>query len=214
MAIITPYAAEQFQQLAENVRGVVRNGEIVAIPTETYYGLGVDPFSERALDRLVRLKERERHKPILVLIGDRAQLSGLVVEIPPVAVVLMDVFWPGPLTILFRARPSLPAHLTGESGAIGVRLTSCPPLNALLKSVGPLTGTSANLSGAPPATSALEVDQSLGHDVKLIVDAGRTPGGPPSTILDPREPVRIIREGAIPRQMIQNVLETRGIQVA
>jgi L-threonylcarbamoyladenylate synthase len=213
MAIITRYAAEQFQQLADNVRLAVQNGEIVAIPTETYYGLGVDPFSELAVDRLIRLKEREKDKPILVLIGERVQLSLLTAEISPIADVLIEAFWPGPLTILFRAHRSLPAPLQNESGTIGIRLSSCVPLCALLKSVGPLTGTSANLSGDPPACSAHEVDRSLGHAVKLIVDAGPTPGGPPSTVLDPREPVRIIREGAIPRQMIQNVLQTQGIRV-
>lgn len=214
MAIITHYVAEQFQELAENVRRVVRNGEIVAIPTETYYGLGVDPFSEQAVDRLVRLKERERDKPILVLIGETGQLSLLTGEISPIAEVLIEAFWPGPLTILFHADRLLPAPLHSGSGAIGIRLSSCALLCALLKYVGPLTGTSANLLGDPPACSAHEVDRSLGHAVKLIVDAGRTPGGPPSTVMDPREPVRIIREGAIPRQMIQNVLQTRGIRVA
>lgn len=214
MAVIKPYGPEHFPQLAEDVRLVVQNGEIVAVPTETYYGLGVNPFSAQAVDRLFQLKGRERHKPILILIADQAHLSRLVVEIPPVAAVLMEAFWPGPLTILFRAQPSLPAQLTGESGAIGVRLSSCAPLNALLKSVGPLTGTSANQSGEPPACSAQEVDRLLGHAVKLIVDAGRTPGGLPSTVLDPREPVHLIREGALSRQTIQNVLQTRGIRLA
>jgi len=184
------------------------------VPTETYYGLGVNPFSERAVDRLLGLKGRQNGKPILVLIGHRSQLTTLVRDIAPAATLLMDAFWPGPLTILFAAQPSLPHNLTADTGTVGVRLSSCEPLVALLGSVGPLTGTSANRTGGSPAQTAGQVQEALGDGLDLIVDAGATPGGLPSTVVDTRDAVRLIREGAVTRQMLQNVLQTRGISLA
>lgn len=213
MATIEIYSSSVFPRLSRSVSQVIHDGGIVAVPTETYYGLGVDPFNEQAVDRLLHLKAREDGKPILVLIGRRAQLLTLVQNIPPMATVLMDTFWPGPLTILFAAHSSLPHNLTAGTGTVGVRLSSCGLLVELLAITGPLTGTSANRAGAPPAQEAIQVQATLGHDVDLIVDAGPTPGGLPSTVVDARGPVRLIREGAVTRQMLQNVLQTRGISL-
>jgi L-threonylcarbamoyladenylate synthase len=122
----------------------------------------------------------------------------------------MDTFWPGPLTILFAAHPALPDNLTAGTGTIGVRFSSCLPLVQLLQRVGPLTGTSANRSGAPPARTAGDVQETLGDDVDLIVDAGMTAGGLPSTVVDARDAVYVVRDGPVSRQMLQNVLQTRG----
>lgn len=213
MATIEIYSSSVFPRLSRSVSQVIHDGGIVAVPTETYYGLGVDPFNEQAVDRLLHLKAREDGKPILVLIGQRAQLLTLVQNIPPMATVLMDTFWPGPLTILFAAHSSLPHNLTAGTGTVGVRLSSCGLLVELLAITGPLTGTSANRAGAPPAQEAIQVQATLGHDVDLIVDAGPTPGGLPSTVVDARGPVRLIREGAVTRQMLQNVLQTRRISL-
>jgi L-threonylcarbamoyladenylate synthase len=213
MATIEIYSSSVFPRLSRSVSQVIHDGGIVAVPTETYYGLGVDPFNEQAVDRLLHLKAREDGKPILVLIGQRAQLLTLVQNIPPMATVLMDAFWPGPLTILFAAHSSLPHNLTAGTGTVGVRLSSCGLLVELLAITGPLTGTSANRAGGPPAQEAIQVQATLGHDVDLIVDAGPTPGGLPSTVVDARGPVRLIREGAVTRQMLQNVLQTREISL-
>jgi len=190
---------------------VIRKGGLVAVPTETYYGLAANPFDRAAVAQLLSVKGRGDGKPILVLIANRTQLSRLVLDVSSAAEVLMAAFWPGPLTLLFTAHPSLPPNLTAHTGTIGVRLSSCAPLVELLSSVGPVTGTSANRSGSPPGRTAAEVQASLGELVDLIVDGGKTPGGLPSTVVDTRDAVRIVREGAVSRQMMQNVLQTHGI---
>ncbi len=214
MAAIQLYSPSDFPRLSRSTSRIVHDGGIVAVPTETYYGLGVNPFNEPAVDRLLNLKGRANGKMILVLIGQRTQLSLLAQEVSSVATFLMDTFWPGPLTILFAAHSSLPHNLTAGTGTVGVRLSSCRPLVELLAVTGPLTGTSANRSGGHPAQEANQVQKTLGQDVDLIVDAGPTPGGPPSTVIDARDTVRLIREGAVTRQMLQTILQPRGITLA
>ncbi len=213
MAEIIPYSFAAVPRISDRVRHTIHQGGIVAIPTETFYGLAVDPFDGAAVERLRRLKGREEGKPILVLIGSLEQLPLLAQDVPPVAKILADAFWPGPLTILFPALPTLPSLLTAGTKRIGIRLSSCEPLTALLIRVGPLTGTSANRAERPPAYSAQMVEQELGREVDLIIDAGTTAGGLPSTVIDVQQAVRVIREGAVPRQMIQNVLQTHGISL-
>lgn len=191
--------------------GVVHAGGVIAFPTETFYGLGVTPFDPAAVHRLFRLKGRSpASSPILVLIRHRKELQGLVSEISPSAELLMDACWPGPLTIVFRASSSVPPVLTAGTGTIGVRLSASASLQRLLAAVGgPLTGTSANRSGASPATTAEDVQTSLGVAVDLILNGGRTPGGLPSTVVDTTVvPVRVIREGAVPRSAMLSVLGT------
>jgi L-threonylcarbamoyladenylate synthase len=213
MAEIISYSPAAVPYLVSRVSERLHLGGIIAIPTETFYGLAVDPFNEAAVDRLRRLKGREGGKPILVLIGSLEQLPFVVREVPPIAKILIDAFWPGPLTILFPAVPSLPRNLTAGTGLVGVRLSSCEPLMALVTRVGPLTGTSANRADRAPACTALTVEQELGQDVDLIVDAGTTAGGLASTVIDVQQPLRLIRDGAVTRQMIQNVLQTHGISL-
>ncbi|HLZ33425.1 MAG TPA: L-threonylcarbamoyladenylate synthase [Nitrospira sp.] len=214
MASIERYAHSDLHGLSQRVSAIVQRGGVVAIPTETFYGLGVNPFDEQAVSRLLRIKGRSDGKPVLVLIGSLDQLPRLAQNVPPVARILIDAFWPGPLTILFPALPSLPRNLTAGTGTVGVRLSSCEPLVALLRQVGPLTGTSANRSNQPSPQTALMVEQDLGQAVDAIIDAGATPGEFPSTVIDVQSPIRIIREGAVSRQMIQNVLQTHGVSLA
>lgn len=214
MAVIESYTSADLTRLSQSVSRIVRIGGIVAVPTETYYGLGVNPFDERAVDRVLGLKARTEKKPVLVLIGERGQLTSVASEISSVAQLLMDALWPGPLTIILAAHSSLPRNLTAGTGTVGVRLSSCRPLASLLAICGPLTGTSANRSGELPAREAHEVQDAMGQEVDLIIDAGPTPGGLPSTVVDARETVRVIREGAITRQILQNVLQTHGFSLA
>lgn len=213
MAEIISYSPGAVPHLITRVSKRLHQGGIVAIPTETFYGLAVDPFDAVAVERLRGLKGREDGKPILVLIGSLEQLPLVAQEVPPIAKILIEAFWPGPLTILFPALPSLPNNLTAGTGMVGIRLSSCEPLIALLARVGPLTGTSANRANRPPARTARMVEQELGQDVDLIVDAGTTAGGLPSTVIDVQQPLRVIRDGAVTRQMIQNVLQTHGISL-
>ena len=213
MAAIASYSASTLEHLARRVKAVTQRGEVVAIPTETYYGLGVDPFNPKAVDRLLALKDREPGKPILVLIGSLDQLSSLVQEVSSAASSLIEAFWPGPLTIVFPARPSLPTSLTAGTGNVGVRLSSCRPLCELLERVGPLTGTSANRTGAPPAQTPEVVQETLRDEVELIVDCGPTPGGLPSTVVEALGPLRIVREGAIGRAALESLLHGRGFSL-
>jgi len=201
------------QRVADLVHQTVRRGGIVAIPTDTYYGLGVDPFNEPAVERVVDVKGRSEGKPILVLIGSPEQLPLLAQVVPPAAKILIEAFWPGRLTILFPALPSLPHNLTAGTGLVGLRLSSCAPLNTLLCLVGPLTGTSANRADRPPAQTAQMVAHEFEEEVDLVVDVGMTPGGLPSTVIDAQQPIRIIRDGAVARQKIQDVLQTHGISL-
>jgi len=188
---------------------VVRGGGVIAFPTETFYGLGVNPFDGRAVQRVFDLKGRSTMlSPLLVLIRSRAALGALVSEITPTADRLMEACWPGPLTLVFRSSAAVPIMLTAGTGTIGVRLSAHPDVQRLLEAVGgPLTGTSANRSGHPPATMAEEVQLSLGTGVDLILDGGPTPGGLPSTVLDATvTPPRLIREGRIPRASLLSVV--------
>jgi L-threonylcarbamoyladenylate synthase len=178
---------------------VILQGGLVAFPTETFYGLAGEAGNEAALEKIFRVKGREEGKPLLLLAADKSWLPGLVQEVPPLAERLIDGFWPGPLTLVFKASPQISPLLTANTGKIGIRVSSHPVAQALVQAVGrPITGTSANLSGQPSTASALEVFQSLGDNLEAILDGGRTAGGLGSTILDLSGPSpQIIREGAI-----------------
>jgi L-threonylcarbamoyladenylate synthase len=136
---------------------LVREGGVVALPTDSFYALGACAFDEAAVRRVCAIKGQRGQKPILLLIADRSQLDGLVASVPPAATVLMERFWPGPLTIVFPASPRIPAAVTAGTGTVGVRLPAQPLLVQLLHATGPLTGTSANRSGESPAQAALDV---------------------------------------------------------
>ncbi len=188
---------------------LVHAGGVVAFPTDTFYALGVTPFDAAALRRLFTLKGRGTN-PILVLIRHRKELEGLVEDIPQSAELLMNACWPGPLTIVFRACQSVPAMVGAGTGTIGIRLAAADSVQQLLGAVGgPLTGTSANRSGAAPPTTAQEVQAGLGVDVDLILDGGPTAGGLPSTVVDTTVlPIRLIREGAVPRGVVLSIVGT------
>ncbi|HIJ79710.1 MAG: L-threonylcarbamoyladenylate synthase [Desulfobulbaceae bacterium] len=190
---------------------VLDGGGVVAFPTETYYGLAVDPFNQAALSRLFALKRRAPDKPVLVLISDPAQLAELVVDIPPPFKLLMDRLWPGPLTLVFKGLPTIPDILTGYSGTLGVRISSHPIAMRLAAAAGrPITATSANFSGRPAAVNADGVIDQLGPDVDFILDGGETPGGNGSTIVGiDEERVVLIRSGVIPFENILDLLDPR-----
>jgi L-threonylcarbamoyladenylate synthase len=192
---------------------VLGESGVIALPTESFYGLGVAPFDEQALAKLRLVKGRSEGKPILVLIGDEAQLGPFVRSIPHAAHVLMNTFWPGPLTIVFPAAVDLSDAVTAGTGSVGIRLTAWQPLRDLLRRLGPVTGTSANREGTPPPTTAEEVRDNLGDALDLIIDAGATPGGRPSTVIDVRGPIRIIRDGAIERGAIVAQLAAHGLHL-
>jgi L-threonylcarbamoyladenylate synthase len=210
-ATIERYGASTVPVLAELMRRVLGASGLIALPTESFYGLAAAPFDEQALARLWQVKGRSEGKPILVLIGDESQLGPLIRSIPPAGRLLMKAFWPGPLTIVFPAAVGLSDAVTAGTGSVGVRFSPWEPLVNLLRLVGPMTGTSANREGQPPPRTAKEVQDSLGDVLDLIVDAGPTPGGRPSTIIDVRGPIRIVRDGAIEREVIEAQLAAHGL---
>lgn len=213
MARIERYVASTVPVLVDQVCRLLGAGGLIVLPTESFYGLGAAPFDAQALARLCQVKGRSEGKPILLLIGDQSQLAPLVRTIPPAATVLMNAFWPGPLTIVFPAATALSDAVTAGTGSVGIRLSACQPLVDLLRQVGPVTGTSANREGLPPPRRAEEVQESLGEEVDLIIDAGPTPGGRPSTVIDVRGPIRIVREGAIGRGAIAEELAAHGLRL-
>ncbi|MBI3784240.1 MAG: threonylcarbamoyl-AMP synthase [Deltaproteobacteria bacterium] len=182
---------------------ILAAGGIVVYPTETLYGLGADALNLQALERLVRLKGREPGKPISVLVSDTTMLSLLVADIPPLARRLMQRFWPGPLTIVFAASASVPEALSGGSGGIGVRVSSHPVATALVRALGkPLTTPSANPAGQPPPVTIAEARGYFGKGVDEYLDGGRLPGEPASTVVDVRQGLRVVREGAVPASLL------------
>lgn len=197
---------------------IAQAGGVLAVPTESFYALGASvgraARQVEAIGRVCRIKGRADGKPLLVLIADQAQLASLVASVPLAATVLMQQFWPGPLTIVFPAAEGLPDELTAGTGTVGVRLSAYPLLQEVLRRTGPLTGTSANRSGAPPARTAEEVDQAVGDEVDMILDGGPTPAARPSTVVDVSGAVRVLREGPIASARILAVLAEAGLTLS
>ncbi len=188
-------------------RGLLSAGGLLALPTETFYALAVNPFDGAALARLYGVKARPLGNPVLVLISGPEMLPQVALPAPP-AYQLLAPLWPGPLTLILPARPDLPPLLTGGTGAVGVRQPGQPLVCRLLAELGfPVTGTSANRSGQPPLTAAAAVARELGEEVDLILEAGPTPGGQPSTIVDLTvSPPRLVRAGAISAATLKEAL--------
>ena len=197
------------EALAETAR-ILREGGIVAFPTETFYGLGVDARQETAVEKIFRIKGRNVRNPVSVIVDSEQEVLPLVATIPDAARILMQKFWPGPLTLVFSAAPSVSSHLTGGSGKIGIRVSSHAVARLLARRIaGPLTATSANLSGGQECTSAAEVIQLFGDRLDAVIDGGPTPGGKGSTILDTTvHPPLVLRAGAV---SLTEILDSLGI---
>lgn len=191
----------------EQAARIVKAGGVIAFRTDTFYGLGADPFNSNAVRRICELKGREG-KPILIIISDVAQVARFVIDQTSAFTLAADAFWPGPLTLVGPAAANLPEELTAGTATIGLRLPDEDNLRSFLRLCGgALTATSANLSGRPPAESVRQVEESFGEEVDLIIDGGMTQVSQASTVLDVSQSIpRIIREGAIVRANLENVL--------
>jgi L-threonylcarbamoyladenylate synthase len=178
---------------------VLMAGGLLAFPTTGLYGLGADALNPGAVDRIFQVKQRDRGKPILVLIRDVSELGRVAVKVPESALRMMAAFWPGSLTVILEARPGLPEVLTGGTGKIGIRVPGHPVAQALVRAVdGPVTGTSANLSGRGGCSSAAGLSNELTRHLDMVLDAGKLKGGPGSTVVDATsDPPRVLREGAV-----------------
>jgi len=197
--ILNTDTQDNFQAAVKDAAKVILSGGVVAVPTESFYGLAVHALNERAIKRLFAVKQRREDNPVLILIPSKESLSSHVSEVSEKALMLIERFWPGGLTMVFFARPILPRSLTSGTGKIGVRLSSHPLPTELARAVGaPITGTSANRTGQPPCSTTKEVMKAVGDDIDLILDGGKTRGGKGSTVLDVTvDPPVIVREGIV-----------------
>jgi len=184
------------EALAAAVR-VLRAGGLVAFPTETFYGLGADALDADAVARVFRAKGRPPEKPLLVLVDSLAMARTIVAEIPLRVEDLLARYWPGPLTVVLRARPHVP--VTAATGTVGVRIPGHAVAWGLVHAAGvPVTAPSANPHGRSSPRTADEVRRGLGASVDLVLDGGPTPGGRPSTVVDATVvPLRVLRAGAV-----------------
>jgi tRNA threonylcarbamoyl adenosine modification protein (Sua5/YciO/YrdC/YwlC family) len=184
----------------------IRNGEVLGMPTDTFYGLAADPFNLRAVDLVYDIKTRSRHKPLSLLIESVEQAEMLARPLPDEFYALARKFWPGPLTIIVRAASRLPLKVTANTGNVALRVPAAPIPLAVIHAAGiPLTATSANLSGASECTTAVAVRDQLQGRIAIIIDGGTSPREVPSTIVDLTDTEarwKIMREGAIPNQEI------------
>ena len=191
-----------------NAAEIIARGGIIAFRTDTFYGLGADPFNAPAVKRIRELKGREETSPILLLLSDPAEVDRFIAHRSKDFQTVAHRFWPGPLTLVGLARPQLPSELTAGTGTIGVRLPDNESVRALVRVCGgALTATSANPSGQPPARTADEVRIYFPVGVDLIIDDGEVSATQASTVLDlSGEPARMVREGAVTREELEVVL--------
>ena len=209
-------------------RGAIGRGELVVLPTDTVYGLAADAFSPKAVERLLNAKGRERTSPPPVLIPNIATLEAVAEQVPPAARQLVDAFWPGGLTLILTARSSLAWDLGETHGTVAVRMPNHPIALELLSETGPLAVSSANRTGEPAATNAVEAERMLGESVAVILDSGESgqayeaigdrPGDLSSTIVDATGlrsggPLRIVRQGVISVAQLAEVVGEDLIEV-
>ena len=194
-ASLIRYAADQ-----------IRAGEVLGMPTDTFYGLAADPFNLRAVERVYEIKSRSRHKPLSLLIESVDQAEEMAQPLPEEFYELARRFRPGPLTIIVRASSRLPLKVTANTGNVALRVPSSKiPLAVVHAAQIPITATSANLSGASECTTAEAVRDQLQNRIAIVVDGGTSPREVASTIVDLTDEEarwRVLREGAIPAQEI------------
>lgn len=192
----------------ERAVALLRQGGVAAIPTDTLYGLAADPFSPSAVGRIFAIKGRGAQQALPLVAADDSQVELSLGALPPLARRLADLFWPGALTLVVQAPPTLAPEVLGGGTTVAVRVPAHAVTRALCASLGgPLTATSANRSGEPPTNDPDVVWTTLGSAVDALVDAGPTPGAHASTIVDATSAVpHLIREGAIAWDVVQSAL--------
>jgi L-threonylcarbamoyladenylate synthase len=195
----------------DQVVASLHQGSVVALPTDTFYGLAVDPVNLHAVDRIYDIKARARHKPLSLLIAEVAQAYDLARELDTAFDRLAEKFWPGPLTVIVRAGGKLPLRVTANTGNVALRVPEAAIARAVVARLGlPITATSANLRGFPECTSANCVREQLGDQIPLIIDGGPTARTVATTIVDLSgggHSWMIVREGAIPTHEIALALQ-------
>jgi L-threonylcarbamoyladenylate synthase len=208
MSRVFKWREEEAGAFGQESRRLLAAGGILALPTETFYALAVNPYQTAALKRLYALKGRSEDKPVLLLVADGEMARQVALMIPETALRLMARFWPGPLTLILPARRELPDLVTGGTGTVGVRQPRQHLVCRWLAALGfPVTGTSANRAGREPLTLAADVAREFGATVDLILDAGPCPGGLPSTVVDVTViPPRLVRAGAVATEALKEII--------
>ena len=192
--------------MSSHAAEIISAGGVIAFRTDTFYGLGVDPFNAAAVAKIRELKGREENKPILLLLADVSVVDRFIADRSADFERIAKRFWPGPLTIVGQAVAELPPEITAGTGTVGVRVPDDAAVRDLVRECGgALTATSANPAGLPPARSATEVRDYFADAIDLVIDGGEVTATAPSTVLDvTSRPPRIIREGAISAADLQN----------
>jgi len=199
-------AAQRAEGISE-ATAALRKGELAVLPTDTVYGVGVDAFNPEAVTALLAAKGRGRQMPPPVLVGSRRAALALVEDVSSSGNDLIDEFWPGGLTLVFRSAKSLVWDLGDTKGTVAVRMPMQPVALGLLRETGPLAVTSANLTGSPPATTADDAEAQLGAAVSVYLDDGPCTADVPSTIVDMTGAVpRLLRRGVIPVRRLREVV--------
>jgi L-threonylcarbamoyladenylate synthase len=209
--ICVPGGSADTRVLGE-IAAVLRSGGVMAYPTDTFYGLGADAFSAAAVEKIYSLKQRDRGKPLSIVVADPAQARSAASVVPSIFEALAAEFWPGPLTLVLKAGPSFPPTMLGPGGTIALRVPALAWLRELLRLAEfPITATSANLSGDGELDDPAAVRRLFDGRTDLIVDGGRTPGGAPSTIVDLSGGApRLLRPGAVPWEKLREALEKQA----
>lgn len=205
---VLSYEKSNMKSIVSAALNILKEGGIIAYPTESYYALGVNAGDGEALERLYELKKRPADKPMPVIVGGTDGLSFLVEDVPGQGKSLMEKFWPGPLTLIFNAVDDVPSLLTGGTGKVAVRIPGKSAALYLAESIKlPITATSANPSGEAPAKTPDEVTAYFEDEIDLLIDGGKSPGGMPSTIVDVTvTPPRILREGRTPLKNMPGIV--------
>jgi L-threonylcarbamoyladenylate synthase len=204
------FTSDDLLNRAGIVHAAIMRGEVIAYPTETFYGLGADPTNAAAIERIYAIKGRRAGEALPLIAMDVDALLELGAQPPRLARQLAETFWPGALTLVLPIAPGrFPDALTAGGTTIAVRVPDHPVARAIASIAGGLiTSTSANRSGQPPASTADEVHAALGDDVGVLVDGGATPGGAPSTIVDvTSETPRLVRAGVVPWERVLESLQ-------
>jgi L-threonylcarbamoyladenylate synthase len=204
---VTPEAPEQ--RVIEYAASFIQRGRVVGTPTDTFYGLSADPFNLAAIGRVYEVKGRPESKALPILVSSIEQAFALVRDVPDKFLTLANRYWPGALTIVLEATHRIPLKVTGNTGRVALRWANSKVACEIINAVGgPITGTSANLSGMPACTNAADLLMQLGDRLPLILDAGDTRAVAPSTIVRLEgDEWMIIREGAISEEELQKTLD-------
>lgn len=187
---------------------VIKAGGLAVLPTDTVYCLAADMANPEAVKRMYALKGRPATKGLPILIAERRELAKLAAEVPEETEILMETYWPGPLTIVFKKRPEVPEAATGGKPTVAVRLPGYLVCRAVLGEMGsPLVSSSANLSGGLAPRAVPEIEPAIIDGVDVVIDGGVCPRGVPSTILDVSGPVwRVLRQGSVTREAIETAV--------